>query len=85
MDLLGKLHLFRQKVIAASRWLEQVRACWLGDSTAARLVLWLSAGVILAKELALPPYLTWMAAVLWLVVGCLRLFLTGGELRPAVL
>ncbi|NLY52800.1 MAG: DNA internalization-related competence protein ComEC/Rec2 [Firmicutes bacterium] len=82
---MGKLHLFRQKVIAVSRWLEQVRACWLGDSTAARLVLWLSAGVILAKELALPPYLTWMAAVLWLVVGCLRLFLTGGELRPAVL
>ncbi|NLY30563.1 MAG: DNA internalization-related competence protein ComEC/Rec2 [Firmicutes bacterium] len=85
MDRSGRLHLFGKKLAAAFRWLDQARACWLGNSTAARLVLWLAAGIILAKELVLPPYLTWMIAVLWWGLTSIRLLLAGRKLRQAAI
>ena len=75
----------RRLIAISINWLNRGAACWLGTSTAARLALWLAAGIIVAEKLALPPYLTWLAAALWWGASCLRLLLGGSRLRQAAL
>ncbi|NLA58353.1 MAG: DNA internalization-related competence protein ComEC/Rec2 [Firmicutes bacterium] len=81
--------MFRQWLVAVprclARQLEQGTTCWLGSSLATRLVLWLAVGITLAKELALPPYLTWLTAVLCWGISCLKLLLVGRKLGQVAL
>lgn len=86
MKLLAKPLRVREDVSAVLRRLHRCTACWLGNSKAAKLSLWSAMGIVLAKELALPPYLTWTTAALWWVISCLRLVLRGrGRIGHAVL
>ena len=59
---------------ALSRWLTMVMSMWFGASLAVRSVLWLASGIVLARELALPPYLAWLLASCWWGISAVRLF-----------
>mgnify|MGYP003780682641 CR=1 FL=1 len=64
----------RQIGRALSSWLTMAMSMWFGASLAVRAVLWLALGIILARELALPPYLTWLLASCWWGISAVRLF-----------
>lgn len=55
-------------------WLNVGTMGWIRTPLSLKTVVWLSIGIMLAEKLALPPYLTWLVAVVWWGACSLALF-----------